>query len=173
MTDRHWTPRRLDFPFQSVKIKCVSAGPFHCAAISTLGGLYTWGDGFEGRLGHGNHESRFTPCLVEYFNGELTASCAMAVASWLQREPLPLVAMEQRRPGEQRGCPATEYRKIVPGSCGCKLLADAGRQNLGRQWYRCGKRRDVSSVFLSCICFLTSTTAISPMRMTGIFDVLT
>jgi alpha-tubulin suppressor-like RCC1 family protein len=42
----------------------VSCGPFHTAAITTEGLLYTWGDGTFGRLGLGSHASHSEPQLV-------------------------------------------------------------------------------------------------------------
>ena len=78
IVDRYWTPHKIDFPVQSIRIETVSAGPFHCAAVSRHGGLYTWGDGFGGRLGHGTHESRYAPTFVDYFNGEWLPFCRPA-----------------------------------------------------------------------------------------------
>eukprot|EP00192_Tetraselmis_astigmatica_P000699 CAMPEP_0117658694 /NCGR_PEP_ID=MMETSP0804-20121206/5999_1 /TAXON_ID=1074897 /ORGANISM="Tetraselmis astigmatica, Strain CCMP880" /LENGTH=1341 /DNA_ID=CAMNT_0005465229 /DNA_START=538 /DNA_END=4563 /DNA_ORIENTATION=+ len=78
-TDKCYTPRKIEFPIPNARITDVSAGPFHCAAITTLGGLYTWGDGFEGRLGNGTHESRHKPAFVEYFNEMRVISVACGV----------------------------------------------------------------------------------------------
>ena len=83
MVDRHWTPHKIDFPMPSIRIVSVSAGPFHCAAVSSHGGLYTWGDGFGGRLGHGTHQSRFVPAFVDYFNGPC---CAVVLSSPVSRD---------------------------------------------------------------------------------------
>lgn len=43
----------------------MSCGPYHTAAYSNNGQLYTWGDGLCGKLGHGNWESTLVPKLVE------------------------------------------------------------------------------------------------------------
>lgn len=55
----------------------VSCGPFHAAAISNDGRLFTWGDGMFGKLGHGGHESSSSPqavsALADYW--VLSVSC--------------------------------------------------------------------------------------------------
>ena len=47
----------------------VSCGPFHCAAISADGQLFTWGEGFGGKLGHGDQSNRTHPALVQALVG--------------------------------------------------------------------------------------------------------
>jgi len=47
------------------RVEHVSCGPFHAAAISDAGCLYTWGDGMFGKLGHGEHSSSYTPRVVD------------------------------------------------------------------------------------------------------------
>lgn len=47
----------------------ISCGPFHCAAVSADGQLFTWGEGFGGKLGHGDQGSRAHPALVQAFTG--------------------------------------------------------------------------------------------------------
>ncbi len=42
----------------------VCCGPYHTAAITTEGLLYTWGDGTFGRLGLGSQRSHSEPQLV-------------------------------------------------------------------------------------------------------------
>lgn len=42
----------------------VSCGPFHCAAVTADGALFTWGEGFGGKLGHGDQASRSQPTQV-------------------------------------------------------------------------------------------------------------
>jgi hypothetical protein len=63
----------------------VCCGPFHTAAVTTEGLLYTWGDGTFGRLGLGSHASYSEPQLVS----ELAEK-------WVQQ-------VRQRRQGEQGG----------------------------------------------------------------------
>ena len=43
----------------------VSCGPYHMAAVTASGRLFTWGDGFAGKLGHGSTESVSAPRFVE------------------------------------------------------------------------------------------------------------
>ena len=47
----------------------MSCGPFHCAAVSLDGALFTWGEGFGGKLGHGNQNCQEQPTLVEALVG--------------------------------------------------------------------------------------------------------
>jgi alpha-tubulin suppressor-like RCC1 family protein len=39
----------------------VSCGPYHAAAVASGGALFTWGDGFCGKLGHGGMQSCAEP----------------------------------------------------------------------------------------------------------------
>ena len=48
-----------------IKVRMVSAGALHSAAVTDEGVLYTWGTGVYGRLGHGGKESEGTPRVVE------------------------------------------------------------------------------------------------------------
>lgn len=50
-------------------ITVLTAGPWHYAAVSADGSVYTWGLGNNGRLGHGDHDDRYTPQLVEAMAG--------------------------------------------------------------------------------------------------------
>lgn len=43
----------------------ISAGDAHSAAITQNKNLYTWGNGFYGRLGTGFEQKELTPKLVE------------------------------------------------------------------------------------------------------------
>ncbi|KAJ7525724.1 hypothetical protein O6H91_17G063100 [Diphasiastrum complanatum] len=43
----------------------ISCGAHHVAALTTKGGIYTWGKGANGRLGHGDMQDRHIPTLVE------------------------------------------------------------------------------------------------------------
>lgn len=42
----------------------VSVGPYHSAAVSSNGKLFTWGDGLCGKLGHGGVEGCNEPRQV-------------------------------------------------------------------------------------------------------------
>jgi hypothetical protein len=56
------------------RVHQVSCGPFHAAAISDDGCLYTWGDGLFGKLGHGDHESCSSPRQVAALSEHWTIS---------------------------------------------------------------------------------------------------
>eukprot|EP00883_Tetradesmus_obliquus_P007882 jgi/Sobl393_1/18538/SZX64696.1 len=62
---------------EGVRVHQVSCGPFHAAAISNDGRLFTWGDGLFGKLGHGDHESCSSPrqiaALAEHWT--ISVSC--------------------------------------------------------------------------------------------------
>ena len=42
----------------------VSCGPYHVAAVASDGALFTWGDGFCGKLGHGGTDGCTSPRKV-------------------------------------------------------------------------------------------------------------
>ena len=44
----------------------VSCGPYHTAAVSAPGALFTWGDGLCGKLGHGTLDSCSEPRQVDH-----------------------------------------------------------------------------------------------------------
>ena len=58
-------PARVLGGLDYVRVSSVSCGPFHVAAISDEGQLYTWGDGLFGKLGHGDQQGCFEPRWVE------------------------------------------------------------------------------------------------------------
>ena len=45
-------------------VRSVSAGCFHTGAITRQGSLITWGDNYEGQLGHGDTTDRSIPTAV-------------------------------------------------------------------------------------------------------------
>jgi alpha-tubulin suppressor-like RCC1 family protein len=75
------------------RMSSVSCGPYHTAAITTEGLLYTWGDGAFGRLGLGNTASFSEPQLVtelaEKWVQQVGATWAFLM-SWCQCMPWPL-----------------------------------------------------------------------------------
>jgi alpha-tubulin suppressor-like RCC1 family protein len=46
-----------------------ACGNAHTAAVTDAGHLYTWGDGSNGQLGHGDFDMRYRPAPVEKFQG--------------------------------------------------------------------------------------------------------
>jgi len=57
-------PREVE-ALASVDVVHASAGSGHSVAVSACGALYSWGQGYSGRLGHGNQETKPQPALVE------------------------------------------------------------------------------------------------------------
>ena len=59
------------FPFLGVteltRVVHVACSWYHSCALTDVGLLYTWGDGSDGALGHGNNDSVLRPRMVEYF----------------------------------------------------------------------------------------------------------
>lgn len=51
-----WVPRRVGGPLETHRVVQVSCGPFHAAAVTRTGQLFTFGEGTFGALGHGNLE---------------------------------------------------------------------------------------------------------------------
>jgi len=70
-----------------VKIREVSCGPFHSAAISEDNWLFTWGDGFGGKLGHGDEKSITTPRMVQGLRDIIGVSCGWWHTAAIVREP--------------------------------------------------------------------------------------
>ena len=71
MADRRAEPRLVTFPSAggdalgcSVRVVSVACGFSHTLCVDTDGGLWSWGEGSLGRLGHGDEDSRTIPCLV-------------------------------------------------------------------------------------------------------------
>lgn len=57
-------PKLITGPFIRKQIIHISAGYRHSAAVTKDGELYTWGDGEDGRLGHGDCISKYIPTQV-------------------------------------------------------------------------------------------------------------
>ena len=53
----------------------VSCGTFHTAMIDSKKQIWTWGDGGDGRLGHGNTDDVFIPKAIKGFNNIVQVSC--------------------------------------------------------------------------------------------------
>ena len=70
-----YLPKRVTHGFGDIKIRHVSCGPFHSAAISEGGGVFTWGDGFGGKLGHGNETALLIPKRIEGLQDVHHVSC--------------------------------------------------------------------------------------------------
>ena len=66
-------PRRVE-ALGSVEIVSSSAGAGHSVAISSSGELFSWGQGYGGRLGHGNQAVQLLPQMVEALRREAITS---------------------------------------------------------------------------------------------------
>jgi hypothetical protein len=51
-----------------VRVRTVAIGQFHCLALAWDRGVYSWGDNYEGELGHGDELERRSPTLIEGFD---------------------------------------------------------------------------------------------------------
>lgn len=65
----YWTPKKLTCQVEDLCISSISCGPWHSAAITSLGQLFTFGDGSFGALGHGDCSSTCIPREVETLKG--------------------------------------------------------------------------------------------------------
>ena len=63
--------------FVGQRVKHVHAGAVSSCAVMEKGELYTWGDGNDGRLGHGDEAPQLTPKRVEGLHGVKVAAAAM------------------------------------------------------------------------------------------------
>jgi hypothetical protein len=66
-------------PGSPVRVEQLSCGPYHLAAVSREGVLFTWGDGLFGKLGHGSQDSCASPRVVEALRGSWVVGVA---AGW-------------------------------------------------------------------------------------------
>jgi hypothetical protein len=74
--------QRAQLPPRAALGRCIlqiSCGPFHCAAVTNDGALFTWGEGFGGKLGHGDQVSRSQPAAVAALAGMTVLSAACGV----------------------------------------------------------------------------------------------
>ena len=59
------TPRPSS-PSSLHRVVCIAAGFSHSVAVTAGGGVFTWGCGTHGRLGHGSHSDEFLPRQVTH-----------------------------------------------------------------------------------------------------------
>eukprot|EP00250_Pteridium_aquilinum_P006360 c16303_g1_i1 orf=1286-4678(+) len=74
----HWVPRRVTLP-EGIRVATVACGPWHTAFITSVGQLFTFGDGTFGVLGHGDKTSLSFPKEVESLKGLKTIKVACGV----------------------------------------------------------------------------------------------
>ncbi|OEL37762.1 Ultraviolet-B receptor UVR8 [Dichanthelium oligosanthes] len=65
----HWIPKKVYGHLEGLHISSVSCGPWHTAIVTSLGQLFTFGDGVFGALGHGDRLSTNTPREVNSLKG--------------------------------------------------------------------------------------------------------
>lgn len=75
----HWIPKKVCGHLESLRVSCISCGPWHTAAVTFTGQLFTFGDGSFGVLGHGDRSSNFIPREVEALRGLRTTRVACSV----------------------------------------------------------------------------------------------
>ncbi|KAK8455172.1 hypothetical protein SEVIR_4G096600v4 [Setaria viridis] len=73
----HWIPKKVCGPLEGLHISSVSCGPWHTVIVTSLGQLFTIGDGVFGALGHGDRLSTNIPREVNSLKGMrvLRAAC--------------------------------------------------------------------------------------------------
>ncbi|GAV62006.1 RCC1 domain-containing protein/FYVE domain-containing protein/BRX domain-containing protein/Mcp5_PH domain-containing protein/BRX_N domain-containing protein [Cephalotus follicularis] len=75
----HCIPKRVTGNMDGMHISYISCGPWHTAAVTSAGQLFTFGDGYFGALGHGDHSSANIPREVEFLRGLRTTRVACGV----------------------------------------------------------------------------------------------
>ena len=68
-TQQHWQQKKIK-ALAGQRVVAVSAGFFHSIALAADGGLWSWGDGRFGKLGHSDEQSQSLPKKIEAFAGQ-------------------------------------------------------------------------------------------------------
>ena len=63
-----WQPKKVE-AFQD-RVVAVSAGRDHSLALTADGGVWSWGRGGRGQLGHGDYAAQWQPKKIEAFAGQ-------------------------------------------------------------------------------------------------------
>lgn len=74
-----WTPKKISGPLEGLRVSSVACGPWHTALVTSMGQLFTFGDGTFGVLGHGDRKSISTPREIESLKGLKTVRAACGV----------------------------------------------------------------------------------------------
>ena len=72
-------PKKVE-AFAGQRVVAVAAGRDHSFAITADGAVWSWGDGYQGRLGHGDTQSQLLPKKVEAFAGRRVVAVAAGSA---------------------------------------------------------------------------------------------
>ncbi|CAN6549143.1 unnamed protein product [Malus baccata var. baccata] len=75
----HWIPKKVCGHLEGIHISYIACGPWHTAAVTSGGQLFTFGDDTFGALGHGDHSSTSTPREVETLRGLRTTRIACGI----------------------------------------------------------------------------------------------
>lgn len=75
----HWIPKRVSGPLEGLQVASVTCGPWHTALVTSIGQLFTFGDGTFGALGHGDRVNISYPREVESLSGLRTIAVACGV----------------------------------------------------------------------------------------------
>lgn len=75
----HWIPKKVGGPLEGLKVSFISCGPWHTALLTSMGQLFTFGDGTFGALGHGDRSCCSIPREVEALKGLQTFRVACGV----------------------------------------------------------------------------------------------
>jgi alpha-tubulin suppressor-like RCC1 family protein len=70
LIENYPTPAKVIGEIEDMTVKKVSLGLSHSACVTIDGALYSWGNGWYGKLGHGQNMSYREPRLVQYFAEE-------------------------------------------------------------------------------------------------------
>ena len=62
-------PKKVE-AFAGRRVAAVSAGGFHSLALTTDGSVWSWGDGDDGKLGHGDEQTQLLPKKIEALAGQ-------------------------------------------------------------------------------------------------------
>ncbi|KAM7251013.1 hypothetical protein ACFE04_022896 [Oxalis oulophora] len=75
----HWFPKRVSGNLEGMHVSHLSCGPWHTAFVTSMGQLFTFGDGIFGALGHGDRSSSSIPREVESLRELRTSRVACGV----------------------------------------------------------------------------------------------
>ena len=74
-----WQPKKVE-AFAGRRVVAVSAGGMHSLALTSDGSVCSWGDGNDGRLGHGDREGQLLPKKIEALAGQRVV--AVSAGAW-------------------------------------------------------------------------------------------
>ena len=74
-----YTPTRLPSMLGGERAVSVSAGGYHCLALTVSGAVWSWGSGGDGQLGHGDTQNQLLPKKVEAFAGQRVIAVSTAL----------------------------------------------------------------------------------------------